>query len=133
MATSQKTSGSSRGRSSGGKRSASSRSSSSSRSGAQNRKTSNSRGTGSRRKPQPKPVRREVGSLVCLLLALFTVLGCFRVKAVFIDFFCGLLKGLFGYGFWAVPVVLLGASGILLFHRGRPVRLRVCCALLLPL
>ncbi len=136
MATSQKTSGSSRGRSSGGKRSASTRSSSSSRSGTQSRKTSGSgsRSSGSRsKKPQPKPVRREVGSVVCLLLALFTVLGCFQVKAVFIDFFCGLLKGLFGYGFWAVPVVLLGASGILLFHRGRPVRLRVCCALLLPL
>ena len=144
MATSQKTSGSSRGKSSGGKRTASTRSSSSSRSSASSRKTSGNRSTGSRstgnrsagsraKKPQPKPVRREICSVVCLLLALFAVLGCFQVRAVFLDFFCGLLKGLFGYGFWAAPAVLLGASGILMFHRGRPVRLRVCCALLLPL
>ena len=42
-------------------------------------------------------------------------------------------KGLLGYGFWLMPPALLLAAYILAFHRGRPVRLRVTCALLLPL
>ena len=42
------------------------------------------------------------------------------------------MKGLIGYGYWLLPPMLLAASGILLFHRGRPVRFRVCCALLTP-
>ena len=55
------------------------------------------------------------------------------MKAIFIDFFCGILKGLFGYGFWLVPPALLLGAYILAFHHGRPVRLRLTCALLLPL
>ena len=82
--------------------------------------------------PEKKPIRREVWALVCAALAVFTVLGCFGVKAIFIDFFCGLLKGLLGYGFWTVPAALALATYILAFHRGRPVRLRLACALLLP-
>ena len=38
-----------------------------------------------------------------------------------------------GYGFWLVPPALLLGAYILAFHRGRPVRLRLTCALLLPL
>ncbi len=82
---------------------------------------------------QERPYRREVGAVVCLLLAFFAALGYFRVDALFIDFFVGLLKGLFGYGFWAAPPVLLIAAYVLGFHRGRPVRARLWCALLLPL
>jgi S-DNA-T family DNA segregation ATPase FtsK/SpoIIIE len=69
---------------------------------------------------------------VCILLAFLTALGCFHVDAWLIDLFCNLLRGLLGYGFWAVPVMLAVAGGILAFHRGRPVRLRVWCALLTP-
>ncbi len=78
-------------------------------------------------------MRREIGAGVCLLLALFGVLGYFGVEAIFIDFLCGLLKGLLGYGFWLMPPALILAAYILFFHRGRPVRLRVTLALLLPL
>ena len=106
-------------KSTGGKRVASSRSSS-------------SRTTSSRKKPAPRPVRREVGAVVCLLLAIFAALGYFHIQAIFIDFFCNLVKGLIGYGYLLLPPMLLVASGILAFHRGRPVRLRVWCALLLP-
>ncbi len=120
MATTRKTT-----KSTGGKRAASA---SSSRGG-----TRKAPSRSKKPQPQPRPVRREVGSVACLLLAVLTVLGGVGVNAIFLDFFCGLLKGMFGYGFWAVPVVLIGASGILLFHRGRPVRLRVACALALPL
>jgi S-DNA-T family DNA segregation ATPase FtsK/SpoIIIE len=44
-----------------------------------------------------------------------------------------LLKGLLGWGFYAVAPVLFLCAVILAFHRGRPVRLRSVCALLLPL
>ncbi|MGN8897970.1 DNA translocase FtsK 4TM domain-containing protein [Flavonifractor sp. HCP28S3_F3] len=97
------------------------------------RSSSSARSSGSRKKtPAPKPVRREVGAVVCLLLAIFSAFGYFHIQAIFIDFFCGLVKGLIGYGYWLLPPMLLVASGILLFHRGRPVRFRVCCALLTP-
>ncbi len=89
--------------------------------------------TTSASKPQSKPFRREVGAVVCLLLAFFAAFGYFNVHALFIDFFVGLLKGLFGYGFWLAPPMLLVAAYVLGFHRGRPVRLRLWCTLLLPL
>ena len=80
----------------------------------------------------PKPIRREVGAVICLLLAFFAAFGYFNIDAIFINFFCSGLKGLFGYGFWLAPPMLLVASYILAFHRGRPVRLRLWCALLTP-
>ena len=102
--------------------------------------TSSSRSTGSRtaqsskKTPaKPKPFRREVGAVVCLLLAFFAAFGYFNIHALFIDFFVGLLKGLLGYGFWFTPPALLVAAYVLAFHRGRPVRLRLCCTLLLPM
>ena len=82
--------------------------------------------------PPPKPIRREVGGLICLLLGFFAAFGYFNVEALFIDFFCNGLKGLFGYGFWLVPPALVWAAYILLFHKGRPVRLRLTSVLLLP-
>ena len=77
-------------------------------------------------------MRREIGALVCFLLAIFASLGYFHIEAVFITFYCDLLKGLFGYGFWFVPPALLIASIVLMFHKGRPVGRRVVSALLLP-
>lgn len=82
--------------------------------------------------PPPKPVRREVGAVVCLLLAIFSAFGYFRVEAIFVDIFCGAVKGLIGYGYWLLPPMLLVGTGILMFHRGRPVRTRMVCTLLLP-
>jgi len=78
-------------------------------------------------------MRREVGAAVCLVLALFSAFGYFDIDALFINFLCGLLKGVLGFGYWIVPPVLLLAFYILTFHRGRPVRLRLVCTLLLPL
>lgn len=130
MATAQK-------KSSGGKRAAPR--SGTKRSGGTSRASSGagkSRASGGSRKKSgasaPKPIRRGVGSLICLLLAIFAALGYFQVKALFIDFFVGGVKGLIGYGFLLLPPMLLVASGILAFHRGRPVQLRVWCTLLLP-
>ena len=115
---------------SGGKRTASSGGKRSGSSGSAAKKSGGSR---SKSAPQSKPIRREVGAVVCLLLAFFAAFGYFNIQAIFIDLFCSLLKGLFGYGFWLAPPMLVVASYILAFHRGRPVRLRLWCALLTPM
>ena len=90
--------------------------------------------SGSRsRQPQKRPVRREVGGAVLLVVALCAAVSYFGVQAIFLNWLALVLKGLFGYGYWLSFPALLMASLILLLHRGRPVRLRVTCALLLPL
>ena len=100
-------------------------------------KSGSSSGTRSRSShksvPQKKPYRREVGGVVCLLMALFGAIGYFKTEeGAVIALFCDLLKGLCGYGFYLAPPLLLGTAGILLLHRGRPVRLRVPGALRQP-
>ena len=83
--------------------------------------------------PQKKPYRREVGAVVCLLLAFFGAIGYFTAEeGAFIALFCRLIKGLCGYGFYLLPPMLLICAWVLAFHRGRPVRLRVFSALTLP-
>ncbi len=100
------------------------------------KQTTQSRSTSRRRSAPPpkKPLRREIGAVVFLLLALFAAIGYFKTDdGAFIALFCNLLKGLCGYGFYIAPPMLLSCALILLFHRGRPVRLRLTGALLLPL
>ncbi len=80
---------------------------------------------------QQVPIRREVGAIICLFLAVFTVLCCFGVKAAFLDFMGSLFKGLIGSGFYVLPLSFLMGFLILLLHDGRPVALRVTCAFLL--
>ena len=74
-----------------------------------------------------------MGGTVCLLVGLLSCIGYFTVDAWFIRFFCGFIKGLVGWGFYIFPPALILAGITLLFHRGRPVALRVTFALLLPL
>ena len=129
MATTQKKTGGSRA-SSGGSRAATNK-----KQPAKTAKSAASRSAGAQSKasqPQPKPFRRELGAVICLLLAVFSSFGYFNMEAVFITLFCELIKGLVGYGFWITPPCLLLGAFILAFHRGRPVRLRLSCALLLP-
>ena len=128
MATTQKKSSGQRTSNTGGSKSSSS--------GKRTGSTAAKAKSGGSRKavePQHRPIRREVWAVICLFLALFAGFGYFNIEAVFIDFFCGLLKGLLGYGFWLMPPALLLCTYILAFHRGRPVRLRVFFALCLPL
>ncbi|MBP3508213.1 DNA translocase FtsK [Oscillibacter sp.] len=82
--------------------------------------------------PQQRPIRREVWGVVLLVLTLCAAVSYFKVSAIFLDWFAALLKGLFGYGYWLAAPSMLLAALILLFHHGRPVRLRTACALLLP-
>ena len=131
MASSQKKSTSSKSSSSSG-----SRGSSSGKSGGKRTAQSSGKGRSLSRKPaqpQKKPYRREIGAVICLLLAFFGAIGYFKTDdGAFIALFCNLLKGLCGYGFYIAPPMLLIAAWLLAFHRGRPVRLRVTSALLLP-
>ena len=81
---------------------------------------------------QKRPVRREVWGIVLLILALCVIVSYFQIQAIFIDWFALLIKGLIGYGYYLMGPALLMAALILLFHHGRPVRLRTDCTLLLP-
>ena len=84
-------------------------------------------------KNAPKPIRREVGAAVCAFLAIFSFIGYFNVDGWFIDFFCGFVKGILGWGFYLFPPALLLAAIALAFHRGRPVAFRVFCCFMLPI
>jgi S-DNA-T family DNA segregation ATPase FtsK/SpoIIIE len=84
------------------------------------------------KQPERRPVRREIWGIVLLLLALCTGVSYFGVRAIFIDWFALFLKGMTGYGYWLAGPAFLLAGLILLFHHGRPVRLRTACSLLLP-
>ena len=83
--------------------------------------------------PVKQPIRREVGGVVCLILALLFFIGYFNVDALFFRFITEKVKGLIGYGYYILPPALLWAAFVLLNHRGRPVTLRVVSILLLPL
>ena len=81
--------------------------------------------------PAKAPRRREVLAVICFILAAFSLIGFWAPEGDFIELFVGLIKGLVGYGFYALPPALLFCAVILTFHRGRPVRLRVTCVMLL--
>ncbi len=100
-----------------------------------NTKPKSTKGSGVRTQSKPasaqkQPRRREIGALVCLFLGVFALLNCFGVDAAFISFFCKLIKGLVGWGFYSAPVVLFACALILGFHKGRPVAARVVCLIL---
>ena len=85
--------------------------------------------------PAPRPIRREVGGVVCLVLGMIALLGLFPFSdgAVVIEVLCLYVwKGLFGWGFWVTAFCFFWASWILVFHRGRPILARLICVLLIP-
>ena len=58
-------------------------------------------------KPAP-PMRREVGGIVCLLLAIVVIAGFFTEKESFIGQFMTVVKGLFGVSCYIlVPALLI--------------------------
>ena len=87
-----------------------------------------------KKSPPPKrPIRREVGALVCLLLAVLLFIGFGESGGPLISGLRTALLWLFGSGFYVVPFVLVFCAFTLGFHRGHPVVLRVTCSLLFPL
>ena len=83
--------------------------------------------------PVNPPIRREVLGIAFLLLAGFTVISYFNSDGSAIVFFSKFLSGLIGWGYWLLAPMLLVAAIVLIFHRGRPVTLRVISLLLLPM
>ena len=82
--------------------------------------------------PKKRPIRREVGGVVCLVLALCIAFSYFQQGGWLLDRPAALCRGLVGYGYYTVAPVLLLVSYILLFHRGRNVTACVVGAVLLP-
>ncbi len=81
----------------------------------------------------PNMAARGVGAAVCVFLAVLLVLGACHVSAVVVDFLADGVKGLVGYGIYAVIFSLVMAAWVLLFRRQKPVVLRLWCLGLLPL
>jgi len=129
MASTQKKTSSSSG---AGKRAASSSRASSAGRGSSGGASRSRKAAPAKAKSKRRPVYREAGGAVCLLLAFFTLLALFGVKAWFLDLLGGLLKGLLGWSFFITPFALMLCAYILFFHQGRPVRLRLTGALLFP-
>ena len=75
----------------GGSRAASGGSRSSGTGGRRTAPSSKSRSGSRRQEPAPRPYRRELGAVACLLLAIFASFGYFNMQAIFIDLFCNLL------------------------------------------
>ena len=78
------------------------------------------------------PIRRELGAVVFLFLAVFEIISYFNTDGTFVSGLAEFVKGMVGWGFWfTVPAFLL-VSLILGFHQGKPVAFRAFCALLVP-
>ena len=101
---------------------------------ATQKKTTKKRTTTGKRKTQPKkrPIRREVGGGICLLLALCVGVSYFQKGAPVVDQISQLLRGLTGCGYYAALPALALACHILVFHRGRSITLPLSGALALP-
>ena len=92
--------------------------------------SSSSRGRTKPAKKQAAPIRREVGACVCLVLALLTVLCCFRIDAAILNLLGSVFRGMIGAGFYILPFSFVMSFLILILHDGRPVALRVTCTFL---
>ena len=82
-----------------------------------------------------RPIRREVGGGVCLLLGMLAFLGLFPFAqdAWIIKGLCLYgFQGLLGWGFYVTAPCLLWLAWILIFHKGRPVKARIICVSLIP-
>ena len=80
-----------------------------------------------------KPIRRDLGALALLLLSVFAFLAMSKVDAIVINLLRDGTSALIGHGLYLLPFAMLAGSGLLLFHRGRPVAARVTAVLLQPL
>ena len=85
------------------------------------------------KKNEKKPIRREIGAFVCLFLAFFVILCILGVDAAFLRLVRFVFRGLVGSGFYVLPFSFILGFLILILHDGRPVSLRVTCAMLVPL
>ena len=78
-----------------------------------------------------RPIRREAGGILLLFLGIVAAIALFPAEGVVVDAWRRVCGGLVGWGFYLSAPALLWGSFILIFHRGRPVALRLTCVLLL--
>ncbi len=71
-------------------------------------------------------------AFLALFLSLLTFLALFRVDAGVINFLGDFARGAVGVGFIVLPFALILVAGLLIISRGKPVKWRVVCALLIP-
>ena len=76
--------------------------------------------------------RREIYAGVCAFLALLCLLSLFHIKGFLLEWIEKIVAGAIGSGFVLAPFCLLWAAGLFFIKRKGKVRLRVTCALLLP-
>ena len=105
-------------------------------SAAQKKNTKPKKAASRSKKPAPPKARhpqaRLVGGAVCLFLALCVVVSYFGVEASLLTPLADLVKGLVGYGYWVMGLMLMIAGVNLVRHREQPVILRTICTLLQP-
>jgi S-DNA-T family DNA segregation ATPase FtsK/SpoIIIE len=83
------------------------------------------------RSRRPGPRYRGVKAFIVLMLALFSLIGCFTSEGWFISFFRVFMQGLIGKGYYFLPPALAFCSLLLVMFKDRPVKSRIVCALLL--
>ena len=71
-------------------------------------------------------------AFLALFISLLTFLALFRVDAGIINFLGNFARGTVGVGFIVLPFSLILVAGLLIISRGKPVKWRVVCALLIP-
>ena len=76
-------------------------------------------------------IRRELTACALVLLAIFSLHGCFQKNAVPLRFLCNLEKGLVGAGFYILPVLYIWTALILLRSGKRLMRLRAWSTMIL--
>ena len=105
-------------------------SSSGAKSGGTKKKSASGRSAAA--KTAARPIRREVGGGVCLLLALCVAVSYFQSDGALLRILPDFLTGMVGFGGYFMAPALAAAGLVLLLHRGRPVAARTACALLVP-
>jgi S-DNA-T family DNA segregation ATPase FtsK/SpoIIIE len=88
--------------------------------------------SGGRQTEDRRPIRREAGALVCFLLAVCTLFSLFGAQAVILDWLRLGIEYVIGGAFWVFSAACAAAAVVLVFHRGRPVTLRVVCIFCIP-
>ena len=83
--------------------------------------------------PPPPPIRRELAGGIFFFAGLFLIIGYFINEGAVIVFISRMIKSLLGYGYYLTAPVFLLLAAILIFHKGKPVALRVFSVLMLPL
>ncbi len=84
-------------------------------------------------KQAQQSIAREIAAFICLFFAIFTLLGAFGVKALFIDLLCTFLRGLLGAGFYVTPLAFFMAFWLLISRRRKRTTLRIVSVFLVAL